>query len=103
MHPDKTNQMDPRSLPSNNLGPTGNLQGTKFFLNLCTCQVIKSRSWTELPIPKLVIVRFEALAAKDKSNPAFEFTDRSGNTIIDVDADDNDIISVNDIAGWDSI
>ena len=102
-HPDKTNDMDPRSLPSLNLGPTGNLQGTHRFLNLRTGRIIKRRSWTELPIPKSVIARVAALAAKDaakqNNNPAFEFTDRSGNNIVDVVDDDNDILSLNDIAG----
>jgi hypothetical protein len=43
------NTMKSRGIPSICLGPTGNLQGTYNFFSLVTGQIIKRRSFTELP------------------------------------------------------
>ena len=55
------------------------------FLNLRTDRIVKRRKWTELPIPKTITTRVTKLIAKDKANPIFEFSDRSGNEIVGVD------------------
>ena len=74
-HPDPKNGMYTRTMLYMNLGPTGDLQGTHKLLNLRTGRTIKRWKWTELPIPKTVIVQVAKLAAKDKGNPVFEFSD----------------------------
>ena len=48
--PHPTNTMDTRKMPCLNLGPTGNLQGTHKFLNICTGHTVNIQKWTEPPI-----------------------------------------------------
>ena len=55
------------------LGPTGNLKGYYWFLNLRTGRHIKRRTFTPLPIPTRVIDRVHALADAENQNPALDF------------------------------
>ncbi len=64
----KMNTMAERTIYVINLGLTGNFQGTHKFPNLNTGQVIKQRSFLELPMPDKVIKQVKKLADKDKQS-----------------------------------
>jgi hypothetical protein len=51
----KTNSMEARTFPGICLGTVGNIQGSYYFMNLNTWQVVKRRSWVQMPLPNHVI------------------------------------------------
>jgi hypothetical protein len=63
------------------LGPTQNLQGGHYFMALDTGRVIKRYSWTQIPLPQLVLDKVDSWAANQPS--LLTFCDRKGWTIGD--------------------
>ena len=59
------NSPQSRTEPDICIGPTGNLQGSHWFLKLRTRRRIKQRTITPIPIPARVIDRVHALANAD--------------------------------------
>ncbi len=71
---DATNSMDTQGTLSICLGPTGNLQGSCYFLSLVTGKLIKRWCLTELPVPQAIIDRV-AHFAKNSPSSDIIFTD----------------------------
>jgi Reverse transcriptase (RNA-dependent DNA polymerase) len=84
---DPSNTMRPRTSSAIALNPTGNLQGSYYFMSLATGKRISRRRWTELPYTQEVIDRVHALAIMeatyDAEVPDFQFTWGDGNPIED--------------------
>jgi hypothetical protein len=66
------------------LGPTTNFHGSYKFLCLRTGRRITRKQFKELPVPTSVIKAVEALAERDKQDGNLEFTDRNGNSFVDI-------------------
>eukprot|EP00804_Cyclotella_cryptica_P027597 CCRYP_007506-RA/>CCRYP_007506-RA protein AED:0.33 eAED:0.33 QI:0/-1/0/1/-1/0/1/0/237 len=64
----ETNTQQPRSRNVICVGPTGNIQGSYYFLDLDTKELIKRRRFTELPMPDSIIKRMERWGKRDKQN-----------------------------------
>ena len=77
------------------LGPTGNKQGTHFFLSVLTGKRIKGHQFTVLPMPDDVIHRVESFAPKSSVIlKDIEFRNRNGVPLLQEwidEADDNGI------------
>ena len=58
----RTNTTAPRTIGAIALNPTGNTQGSYYFLSLDTGARVTRQQWTELPITQAVIDRVEELA-----------------------------------------
>ena len=84
------NSTKSRTEPAICLGPTGNLQGSYWFLNLHTGRRIKRRKFTPLAVPTRVIDRVHELSEADDRNPAIDFFDHLGNPIEDGDTSNDD-------------
>jgi hypothetical protein len=54
------------------LGPTGNMQGSYYFIDLNTKAVIKRRRFQELPVPDSVIKKVETWGRRDKQTALVE-------------------------------
>ena len=74
-------------------GPTGNLQGSYFFISLVTGLLIKRCKWSELPVPDAVIERVAYFADKSGSSPGIVFSNQHCQQY---DWPDNDIIGSDD-------
>jgi len=61
-HEDHNNSMAPRTTGAISLRPTGNFQGGYYFYSLNTGKHLNQYSWTELPMPAVVITRIEELS-----------------------------------------
>jgi hypothetical protein len=74
---DPSNTMRPRTSQAIALNPTGNLQGSYYFMSLGTGKRISQHCWTELPFTQEVIDRLHAIAlmeaAYDADVPDFQF------------------------------
>ena len=94
------NSTQSRIEPAICLVPTGNLQGSYWFLNLRTGRCIKWRTFTPLPVPTRIIDRVQALTNADDQNLALDFFDRLGNPIPYGDTpDDENEDNAKDLAG----
>jgi len=71
------------------LRPTGNTQGTHYFLNINSDRRVAHNNWAPLPIPDKVIQAINRLAAACKKHKGIVFTDRHSN-IIDDNSPDED-------------
>ena len=69
--------MQPHTHGAISLGTTGNIQGSVFFFCLQTGQVIKRRSFTELPMQDSTIKQVEKKAEKDKVKEGLTFRDQN--------------------------
>ena len=58
--------MQPRTIGTIALQPTGNVQGGLYFYILSTGDIISRSIWTPLPMPEDIIDRVHELAAADK-------------------------------------
>ena len=58
------------------LGATGNRQGTYKFLDLDTKMIIKRKQFTEYPMPASIIKKVEAMGIKNKQDGRLKFADR---------------------------
>ena len=65
------------------LTPSGNAQGSYYFLNLHSGKCIIHNNWTVLPMPNEVISTIHQLAAACNKYKDIAFTDRDGNIIND--------------------
>jgi hypothetical protein len=86
------NTMQPRTVSTICLGPTGNEQGTHFFLSLATHRVLRRPHFTELPMPVDVIQRVSDLGRQQGMPPTLTFANRHGHELHDdhLDAVDDD-------------
>jgi hypothetical protein len=86
-----TNTMKARAIPAICLGPVGNIQGSYYFLNLQSWEVVKRRSWEKLPLPNDVIAKINGRADREAaiySRGGLRF--RIGETeLLDSDNEDN--------------
>jgi len=89
-HEQHDNSMAPRTVGAICLGPTGNAQGTHFFLSLQTGRLLRRPHWTELPTPDDVIARVSALGQAQGMPRSLTFADRYGHEVFDRDQDIDD-------------
>jgi hypothetical protein len=75
VHEEHDNDMRPRTTGAICLGPTGNAQGTHFFLSLATGRLLRRPHWTELPTPADVVDRVSALGRAQGMPCNLSFTD----------------------------
>ena len=80
-HEETDNTMTTRTVGALALRPTGNVQGTWFFLSLSTGRIIKRNTATPLPMPEHVIDRVHRMARQQKADPGLVFSDR--NRVVD--------------------
>ena len=83
IHETHDNTMVPRTVGAICLGPTGNQQGTHYFLSLQTGRVLKRTNFTELPMPDDVIDRVSALGRQQGMPRSLTFGDRYGHILHD--------------------
>ena len=62
----RTSTTEPRTIGAIALNPTGNAQGSYYFMSLATGARISRHQWTEVPITQDVINRVEELAAEQE-------------------------------------
>ena len=91
-HEEHTNNMNKRTMGAICLGPTGNQQGSHWFLSLATGARVSCRRWTQLPRPREVIHRINELGKQQRMPLTITFGDCHGREIEDrlVDVDDDD-------------
>jgi hypothetical protein len=93
-HEEHDNTMASRTVGALALRPTGNIQGSFFFLSLKTGRVINRSAATPLPMPHEVVDRIHLLARRQKANRGLVFLDRNREQHVewddDADADDAD-------------
>ena len=85
-HEEHDNTMAPRTVGALALRPTGNRQGSYYFLSLESGRVITRNHATKLPMPKEVIQRVAQLAAAQEMQPGLAFGNRD-NRILMLDED----------------
>ena len=78
-----TNDMNERTVGGICLGPSGNDQGTHYFMSLATGEKISGTHWTVLPMPEEVIMRVNQFGKKQGFPKTLTFADRHGNEIRD--------------------
>jgi len=83
VHEQHNNSIAARTSGAIALHPTGNAQGSYFFLSLCSGKHIVQNKWTVLPMPAEVIDTVHQLANACKKYKGIVFTDRHGNIIND--------------------
>jgi Reverse transcriptase (RNA-dependent DNA polymerase) len=90
-HDKHCNDMNSRTTSAICLGPTGNAQGTHYFLSLRTGKILRKHRWTHAPTPTDAIDRVNTLAAQQGMPTTITFADRFGREIPDgpLDVDDN--------------
>jgi hypothetical protein len=90
-HEEHDNIMATRTIGAITVRPMGNEQRGYYFMSLSTGKWLKRYQWTELPMPKEVIVRVHALARCSKANRNLKCAWRDGTLIEDEnDGDDDD-------------
>ena len=89
MHEQHDNSLLPRMGGDIALCPTGNEQGSYYFLSLHTGKRVARNKWTVLPMPAEVIDTIHQLAAACKKYKGITFTDKDGNIIRDGDDEDD--------------
>ena len=82
-HEKHDNSMQERTTGAICLGPTGNDQGTHWFMSLTTGLKIARTRWTALPMPQDVIERVNEMGRKQGMPPTLTFGDRHGKEIED--------------------
>jgi hypothetical protein len=87
-HEQHDSSMTPRTIGALALWPTGNVQGTWYFMSLSTGRVLKQNHATQLPMPHEVIDTVHRMARRQKANPRLVFADR--NNLLDDSNDDSD-------------
>jgi len=89
MHEQHNNSLLPRTAGAIALHPTGNKQGSYYFLSLHTGKRVVRNNWTVLPMPAEVIATVHQLAVACKKYKGITFTDKDGNIIRDDDEEDD--------------
>jgi hypothetical protein len=91
VHEEHDNSMTTHTTGAIALCPTGNAQGSFFFLSLSTGQCLNRLKWTELPMPAEAIGRVHELACLGNADQGLLFTDRNRQLYADDgDAESND-------------
>eukprot|EP00957_Ditylum_brightwellii_P186984 14240213-Ditylum_brightwellii.AAC.1 len=75
--------MGPRTLGAVCLGPTGNSQGSHWFMTLNSGAKITRRVWTELPMPARVITRINNIGRSQQMASTITYANRRGEEIVD--------------------
>ena len=102
VHEQHNNSMAMRTSGAIALHPTGNAQGSYYFLSLHFGKRVIRNNWTVLPMPTKVIATIHQLAKECKKYKGIVFTDKQGNIINDTltsDGDEEDDIEMGDITG----
>ena len=91
-HEEHNNEMMERTLGAICLGPTGNHQGSHWFLSLSTGARIVRHHWTRLPLPREAIIRVNHFGRLQDMPLTLTFADRHGHELEDrlVEIDDDD-------------
>ena len=97
-HEEHDNSMAPRTVGALALRPTGNRQGSYYFLSLASGRVITRNHATPLPMPQEVIQRVSDLAAAQQMQPGLAFGNRD-NRVLWLD-DENILINEDDDASY---
>ena len=78
-HEQHDNSMDPRMVGALALCPTGNAQGSFYFISLSRGRVLNRLRATPLPMPDEVVDRVHRMARQQKADPGLLFGDRNMN------------------------
>ena len=78
-HEQHDNSMDPRTVGALALRPTGNAQGSFYFISLSTGRLLNRLHATPLPMPDEVVDRVHRMARQQKADPGLLFGDRNMN------------------------
>ena len=90
VHEQHNNSMASRTSGAIALRPSGNTQGSYYFLNPHSGKHIIRNNWTVLLMPNEVINTIHQLAAACNKYKGIAFTDKDGNTINDENDDNED-------------
>ena len=82
--------MSPRTVGALALRPSGNAQGSFYFMSLSTGRVLNRLRGTPLPMPDDVIERIHRMARQQNADPGLIFGDRNMNPIDEEVSDDGD-------------
>ena len=74
-HEQHDNSMNPRTVGALALRPTGNAQGSFYFMSISTGRVLNRLRATPLPMPDDVVDRIHRLARQQRGNPGLVFGD----------------------------
>lgn len=85
IHEEHDNSMTSRTTGAIALGPTGNSQGSYFFLSLVSGRSVNRGHWTELPITEDVIQRVNAMGSRFREGNDVIFGLRDGTPMTDVE------------------
>ena len=83
VHREHSNDMNERTTGGICLGPTGNDQGTHYFISLATGERINGTNWTTMPMPEEVVRRINEMGKNQGFPKTLTFADRHGNEIMD--------------------
>ena len=83
IHEEHDNSMTSRTSGAIALRPTGNTQGTHYFLNINSGRRVARNHWMVLTMPNDIIQAVHRLAAANKKHKGIVFTDKYGNVIND--------------------
>ena len=91
-HEEHNNEMMEHTLGAICLGPTGNQQGSHWFLSLSTGARIVRHRWTRLPLPRDAIIWVNDFGRLQDMPLTLTFADRHGHELEDrlVEIDDDD-------------
>ena len=89
-HEEHNNSMSPRTVGALALRPTGNAQGSFYFMSLSTGRVLNRLRGTPLPMPDDVIEPIHWMARQQNADPGLIFGDRNMNPIDEEVSDDDD-------------
>ena len=82
-HEEHNNSMSPRTVGALALRPTGNAQGSFYFMSLSTGRVLNQLRGTALPMPDDVIDWVHRMARQQKADPDLLFGDRHMTPVYD--------------------
>ena len=85
VHEEHDNSMVSRTTGAISLGPTGNSQGSYFFLSLVSGRSINRGRWSELPITEDVIRRVNAIGTSCREGRDLTFAYKDGTPMVDID------------------
>ena len=81
LEPSPSNTQEACTVGAICLGPTGYIQGSFEFLNLCTSRKITHQRWTMLPISQDVIDCMNQFSKVDSQPNILTFSDHQGNPV----------------------
>ena len=80
-HEQHDNSMNPRMVRALALHPTGNAQGSFYFMSISTGWVLNRLNTMPLPMPDEVVNQIHRLARQQRTNPGLLFGDRNMNSM----------------------